>query len=371
VDKNDHPYRNQPDYAFWRRAVANVADGELDPCIDEAFKIDKQQRVATAGSCFAQHIGRYLRALDAGYLMTEPPHPLLTEQAALATNYGVFTARYGNIYTSRQLLQLFDRAFGRFRPHEDIWQESDRNFIDPFRPNIQPGGFNSEREFAIDRDRHFRAVREMFETLDVLVFTLGLTEAWRSRVDGAVFPICPGVSGGIFSPEKHEFVNFGVDDVVADMRTFCERLRSVNRKARIILTVSPVPLAATAEDRHVLVSTMYSKSVLRVACDMLERSIANLIYFPSYEIVASGYAGRYFADDRRSVTEEGVAHVMRVFFQHFLTKSHDDKTLVGLARRAVRAIRKDAKDSDTSQADAIRAAFQVMCDEEALDRPFD
>jgi hypothetical protein len=370
VDKNDHPYRRQPDHAFWARAVTNVADGELDPCVGKAFRIGRRQRVATAGSCFAQHIGRYLKAVDAGYLVTEPPHPLLTAQAALATNYGVFTARYGNIYTARQLLQLFDRAFGHFQPQEDMWRESGRMLIDPFRPNIQPGGFNSEREFIIDRRRHLQAVREMFETLDVFVFTLGLTEAWRSRRDGAVFPLCPGVSGGRFSPDDHEFVNFGVEDVVSDMRAFLEKLRAVNSNARVILTVSPIPLAATAENRHVLVSTVYSKSVLRVACEMLERFAENVAYFPSYEIVASGHAGHYFSDDRRSVTEEGVAHVMRVFSRHFLTRAASDRSLAGLARRTARAIKKDAPDEDHSESAAIRAAFQVMCDEETLDRPF-
>ena len=57
------------------------------------------------------------------------------------------------------------------------------------------------------------------ETLDVFVFTLGPTELWRSREDGAAFPLCPGVLGGDCSPARHEFVNLGVDDVVADIWT--------------------------------------------------------------------------------------------------------------------------------------------------------
>jgi hypothetical protein len=37
------------------------------------------------------------------------------------------------------------------------------------------------REYRTDRDSHLHHVREMFENLDVLVFTLGLTECWVSR----------------------------------------------------------------------------------------------------------------------------------------------------------------------------------------------
>ncbi len=368
----DHPYQGRADYAYWRRAVGSAPDGDLDPFTGPAFPIGKRTRVVAAGSCFAQHIGRYLNAVGRPCLVTEPPHPILTAQAAHLTNYGVYAARYGNIYTARQLLQLLDRAYGRLHPEEDIWRDGDRVFIDPFRPNIQPDGFNSELEFTIDRQRHFQAVREAFERLDIFIFTLGLTEAWRSRRDGAVFPVCPGVSGGQFSPERHEFVNFGVNDVVADLRAFIGRLRDVNRTARVILTVSPVPLAATAEDRHVLVSTMYSKSVLRVACDVLVNSVNDVVYFPAYEIVASGHAGRYFAADRRSATPEGVAHVMRVFARHFLPDAADeDRSLGGLVRRAFRPAGGDAAGARTLQAEAMQEVFQIMCDEEALDRPFD
>jgi len=153
--------------------------------------------------------------------------------------------------------------------------------------------------------------------LDIFVFTLGLTECWYSRSDGAALPICPGVSGGVYDEEKYGFVNLGVADVLADMNEFIGLLASVNPKARVILTVSPVPLAATAEMRHVLVSTTYSKSVLRVACDELVRAHPHVAYFPSYEIITGSYnRGRYFAEDLRSVTEEGVSHVMRLFLKH-------------------------------------------------------
>jgi len=365
-----HPYNGLPDYAYWRRAVASVPPGALDPMLEAPFKIGARDKVATAGSCFAQHIGRYIAAAGCAHLVTEEAHPLLPEGARIATNYGLYTARYGNIYTARQLVQLFERAYGRFRPVEDIWKEKPGVYVDPFRPNIQPRGFNSEREFALDRERHFRAVRQAFETLDVFVFTLGLTEAWRARADGAVFPVSPGVSGGTFDPSRHEFVNFGVDEVVADLQMFIAGLRAVNRKARIVLTVSPVPLSATAESRHVLASTVYSKSVLRVAAETISRAHDHVAYFPSYEIVASGFAGDYFASDKRSVTEDGVAHVMSVFAKHFLSdEPADGSSLLGLVKHAVAGRLGLRTTLDDAKAAGLQAVFKVMCDEEALDAP--
>jgi len=149
----------------------------------------------------------------------------------------------------------------------------------------------------------------------VLVFTLGLTEAWALKLDDAVFPLCPGVAGGQFDPARYEFHNFSVSEVVADMTAFIDGLRDKNPKCRIILTVSPVPLVATARvDTHVLAATVYSKSILRVAAEMVAQARSLVAYFPSYEIITARYdAGTYFAADRRAVLPEGVAHVMRAF----------------------------------------------------------
>jgi hypothetical protein len=354
------PYDNRPDYAYWRLAVSGRSDAELDPVVSTPFRLTRNDKIVSAGSCFAEHIGRHLKAAGCAYLITEPAHTIASPEAAQATSYERFSARYGNIYTARQLLQLFDRAYGRFAPVEDVWQESEDVFLDPFRPNIQPGGFNSFREFSLDRQQHFAAVRRAFEALDIFVFTLGLTECWRSRLDGAVFPLCPGVRGGIFSAQLHEFVNYEVEDVVDDMKGFIARLRGVNPKAKVILTVSPVPLAATAEDRHVLVSTVYSKSVLRVASERLARQIENVCYFPAYEMITRPN-GACFEADGRSVAEAGVAQVMRVFFSHFLTESpaaETGKTLKELRQRIFGRSRADIAGLET--------AFQVMCDEEAL-----
>lgn len=354
------PYAKLPPHAYWRRAVAEVAPEAIDPMTEPPFRFGLRDKVATAGSCFAQHIGRYLDCCGCNFLVAEKPHPFIGVKAAEALNYGVYSARYGNVYTSRQLLQLFDRAYGRFTPKENCWREGAGVAVDPFRPQIQPGAFNSERELELDRERHFAAVREAFETLDVFIFTLGLTEAWASREDGAVFPLCPGVAGGDYSETRHVFLNLGVDDVVSDMLAFLERLRGVNPSARMILTVSPVPLAATAEPRHVMVSTVYSKSVLRVACDAITRRAAQTAYFPSYEIVAGGFSGTdYFAADRRSVTPEGVAHVMRVFDRHFIRRT--------LMEEALRRAREAVTPGHAPETEAIAAAMRLMCDEEALD----
>lgn len=318
MTRSDHPYRHVEPNAFWRRAVAGLPMADVDPVGRFDLLISPESRVATAGSCFAQHIARHLATRGFNYYVAEPGHPIVPEDLRREHNYGVFSARYGNIYTARQLLQLVDRAFGTFQPAEGPWLDADGSVRDPFRPAIQPGNFISIAEMEADRAQHLAAVREIFERLDVFVFTMGLTECWISKDDGAVFPVCPGVEGGEFDPNRYEFYNQSVDEVVHDLNKVFEKLRAINPGAQVVLTVSPVPLAATAvAGAHVLPATTYSKSVLRVAAQMLTDQHDNVHYFPSFEVITGAYnRGAYYADDLRNVVEAGVEHVMRLFLRH-------------------------------------------------------
>jgi hypothetical protein len=345
-----NPYKGLDDRCFWSRAMLNPAPGQVDPVVN-ACPILPGHKVATMGSCFAQHLAKHIQSSGLNYYVAEAAPQGMDAQETKSRNYGVFSARYGNIYTCRQATQLFDRAFGGFTPVDDVW-EKEGGYVDAFRPQIEPQAFASAAEVRDSAKEHLQHVRDVFTGCDWLVFTLGLTEGWRSKQDGAVYPVAPGVSGGSFDPERYEFVNFTAQEVQADLESLVLKLQSVNPKAQILLTVSPVPLIATYEKRHVWVSTTYSKAALRVAADAVERQFDNVIYFPSYEIITSPASnGRYYADDLRQVTELGVKHVMRMFTKHFI----DAENIVASVTPTV----------DTGE---IRKSEDIVCDEEAIER---
>lgn len=346
-----HPYQELDELHFWSRVVTPVAFHALDPVRDTKFQVGVNDRVATMGSCFAQHLSRFLSRSGLNYFVTEVGDVALEEDERALRNYGTFSARYGNVYTVRQAVQLLERVYTRkWRRKEEIWSLGDR-FVDSLRPQVEPEGFGTEDELRADRVAHLAAVRRVFEESDVLVFTLGLTEGWRSRRTGLVFPVVPGASGGSYRSEDYEFVNFSAAEVTEDLRAFVAGLRKVNSDLKILLTVSPVPLIATYTEQHVLPATVYSKSVLRVAAAEVSADLDYVDYFPSYEIVTSTSAGgRYFADDLRSITDEGVAHVMRIFKRHYVDgSSASSPALAPALRREIAAVR------------------QIVCDEEVLD----
>jgi len=116
-------------------------------------------------------------------------------------------------------------------------------------------------------------------------------------------------------------------EIAADIRALIGLIHEIRdgKDFRMLLTVSPVPLTATAEPRHVLVSSTYSKAVLRsVAGDIVEE-YEYVDYFPSFEIITNPVSiSRNYELNRRSVTSIAVDNVMRLFEDAYLEPESSD-----------------------------------------------
>lgn len=307
-----NPYAALPRERFWKTAVAERGGEAYDNLWSPRFPIDRGTRFATAGSCFAQHISRWLRGHGYRWIDSEPAPPGSSETDGADSGHGIFSFRTGNIYSAALLQQWVTWALGSAMPPDEAWSEEGRWF-DPFRPGIPKAGFDS-REAMLDARRETLAcIRAALAETDVLIFTLGLTEAWV-HADGHVYPMCPGTLRGRFDAAQHRFVNFDVPGVQRRLHETFDALRALNPAMRFLLTVSPVPLTATADQTHVLLATTYSKAVLRAAAGALVRERDDTDYFPSYELIAGAPSrGRFFEGNLRSVTREGVDFVMGHF----------------------------------------------------------
>ncbi|AJX31094.1 GSCFA domain-containing protein [Burkholderia oklahomensis] len=373
-----NPYTHLPPHQFWRKAVANVDMHAFDPVVEPRFTIGAAQKVSTAGSCFAQHISRRLSGIGFNYFVPEAgAHLPAGERARLG--YGVFSARFGNLYTVRQLLQLFEEAMGRRTKMEVAWQRADGRYVDAFRPTVTPEGHDSRSAVADARAEHLQHVKTMFVESDVFVFTLGLTESWSNRAYGEVFPLAPGVAGGVYDDSAYRFTNLSVFDVAGDLRSFLVQLKEVNPRVNVLLTVSPVPLIATYENKNALVATTYSKSVLRVAAEMACNEFDWVDYFPSYEIITGNFnAGRYYENDLREINSMGVSHAMRCFLEHYTTNAAAATATAASATAAatagatamvaaVASVEAEASSPGSPQP-AAPALGSVVCDEELIER---
>ncbi|MBH1934338.1 GSCFA domain-containing protein [Streptomyces sp. AV19] len=309
-----NPYQSLPPRSFWRTAVAEPAWADIDGLWTPKFAIGQDDVLLTAGSCFARHIGRALRDRGMNWRDAEPAPPGLTPEQRRDRHLGVFSFRTGNVYTAAVLRQWFAWALGAEEPPQEVWHEDGR-YHDPCRPSVEPAGHASAEELFAARATTLAAIRGALAEADCLIFTLGLTEAWRDRADGTVHPVCPGTVRGTFDPGRHVFHNFTFDEVRRDLTAAVELARSANPGLRVLLTVSPVPLTATATGGHALTSTTYSKSVLRAVAGQLAAEHEYVDYFPAYEIVTGvPFRGAFFEPNLRTVTPEGVAFVMDRFF---------------------------------------------------------
>nr|WP_255720388.1 GSCFA domain-containing protein [Acuticoccus kalidii] len=312
--KTLHPYTSLDPSAYWRTGISDLSPLELSGIYQPKFNIDKSTKIAAAGSCFAQHIGKQFKGRGYAFLDKEQAPPMLSAGDRSRFGFDIYSARFGNIYSMRQMVQLLRRARGEFTPAEPAWRDGDLWF-DPLRPAIQPGGFTSAAELAADIEYHLSRVRLLLDEADLFVFTFGLTEAWMLSADGTALPTCPGTVAGVFDDSKYHFHNFTFSEVMADTLAFISICREHNPNMTFLFTVSPVPLMATASGRHVLPSTVYSKSVLRAVCGEVEQNDPAVDYFPSYELIASHpMRAMFFQPNLRSVSPVGVRHVMNIFF---------------------------------------------------------
>jgi len=310
-----HPYLGLPPRAFWKSAVAQADRDRFPGLVTPRFAITAQTRIATAGSCFAQHIARWLRGAGCRVLDGEPAPASMPAQVAARWGYGLYSGRYGNIYTARQLRELLEEiALGAAPDPRLVWQRPDGRHVDALRPTIEPEGMESPAEVLLHREWHLERVAQVLRRTDLLIFTLGLTEGWEDTATGRILPVCPGVGAGRFDPARHVFRNAGHAAVLADLHAVHALLQRFRPGMRLLLTVSPVPLTATASGEHVLTATAWSKAVLRAAAGEFVAGVAAADYFPSFELVTQPAAGGpWFEANWRSISAAGVARVMGIF----------------------------------------------------------
>jgi len=303
------PYDNQTQKHFWSNFVRNSDSDVITDLWNPKFEINKWHKIATAGSCFAQNIGNWLSNNDYNWIQTN--------KDVYKSPFSFYT---GNIYTASSLKQWLLFASNKKSLPNDLYFEYKNKFYDLYRPSVLEIGYNSIDDLNKSYKQCLNSIISGLKNADIFIFTLGLTEHWRNK-DGYIYTTCPGTQVGIFDYNYHEYYNDEYIDIYNDMIDCIELLKSFNSKIKIILTVSPVPLTATASDLHILQSTTYSKSVLRSVCGDLAKKHDNIDYFPSYELITNHVLSENtFMNNKRTVSRASIDRVMKNFKYSIETK---------------------------------------------------
>ncbi len=249
--------------------------------------IDRSCYVTAFGSCFAQEVTKFLKR--AGYRVFGDD---------LNLNAHIIRSGEG-LVNSAAVLQQFQWAYGEKSFSDRLWRTKDG-------------------EVASNSEDIQENTKKIFQQTDVFIITFGLSEVWYEKETGDVF--WRAIPSAQFEAEKHGFRVLGAEENRQNIAETYRLIRAARPEARVIFTLSPVPLAATFRPISCITADAVSKASLRVAIDEVMREFSfdkNLFYFPSFELVKTVIPDAY-GDDLRHPRPETVAAVMRMFQKAFL-----------------------------------------------------
>jgi hypothetical protein len=293
-------------YTWFRGSGVNyLPDVPTLTTLDAAFKeivkghappapfITPQTSITAFGSCFAANIANWLHD----------------------RKYNVETKKEGEAYIIRcgegmvntfTILGQFKWAFEGYKPEGNYWH-----------------GYNAE-EFGYDENVR-QATREIFDKTDVFILTFGLSEIWYDKPTGEVF--WRAVPHDKFDPERHAFRVSSVEENKRNILEIFALIKKYRPDAKVIVTLSPVPLIATFRNMSCISANSVSKATLRVAIDEAVRETQTEVYYwPSYEFVLE-YFNRPWSPDRRHVKRPLLDFIMTAFERVYSTNPPSDRDL--------------------------------------------
>lgn len=289
---------------------ARLDRADLGLHVNSSFRIQPDDRVFVLGSCFAYELREVLSARGFDVHGGE----LGNKYNTFSTNQAVTWALDGG-YGEHLLVQLRDGT----------WFDGHRH---PFRRH-------DVLEKAVEKHQEvLTQTADAIRTCDIAIFTLGLVEVWRDDRLGVWLNLTPPRDLVPDFERRYCVCRTTHAQNLEALLATLRRVHAENPHARMLCTVSPVPLKATFFGDDVTVSNMYSKATLRsVATEAIERmaaeSSARVDYFPSYELAAlrprDEVWRRAFPNgepDARHVRAEFVRDVIiRLFLEHYLAQT--------------------------------------------------
>jgi len=292
----------------WKRYIAGREITTL-----AAPMVGRAQKFFLMGSCFAEEIRLALeQSLGVGHVV--PDYRQLAFDKSVVQVDELPERNHLNTYNAYSVLQEIERILQFWQPAvDDYWQLEDKVQC-PYRRLVFAQTSEAFAEVSAGLDA---VLRQGFAEADHFVFTFGMTEVFINRASGKVANQKPGYGhGGGRDETDYHRVSFAEN--LAVMQRLVDLITAQKPKAKIFVTVSPVPLRRTFSGEDIFVANMLSKSTLRAALGQLAEDRPNVVYFPSYEAVMSEGSDAWEADGRhvkRGVVEAITAAFVRGVFQ--------------------------------------------------------
>lgn len=289
--------------------------GFFAPVLNAAFQFSRRDSVFTIGSCFA-------RNLEARLLQQNIQVPSFTSafdafEANPHSHDGAqrnFPSKFNTFSIQQQMAWGLDPATPF--PREALVDLGDGRFADPHGHVCLTF---ADLDTTMARRRALDGLAATASACPVIIITLGLNEVWRDRVTGLYANFTPTPDMRRANPDRFEFVIPTFSENLAALEATHELFaRRLPPGHQVIVTVSPVALDVTFSPMDIVLANWRSKSLLLAVATTWAQAHDNVHYFPSFEIVYHSDPARSWQEDRRHPTGSIIAHIMSVFFRHYL-----------------------------------------------------
>jgi len=323
ADAANNLYRNR--FSRWHQngARADESQGELafqrlqksffTPGVIPAFRVQRTDKLFAIGSCFARGIERALLGRKMEVVSASTDFDIFQTINPEVTGLG-FTNKY-NTYSIRNELEWALDPAARF-PLESIIDLGEGIWYDP---HTNPALPFAGRDETLQRRSILQNVNARIAHCRLVIITLGLVEIWRDTETNIFINTTPPAGAITRYPGRYEFQVSNFSENFANLEAIHGILsRFGHPEARIIVTVSPVPLMATFTQEDVVLANCYSKSSLRAAAQEWAAAHENVDYFPSYEMVMNSARDTAWVEDLRHVQGNLINHIMQFFLKQYL-----------------------------------------------------
>jgi len=268
--------RRNREFAWPHRAKSNRLEPICRPRFDASFTLNAGDKVFTVGSCFASNIRTHLEFAG---LAVHPADIKNDIPAAYRVNNIDFR------YSPMTILQGFQWALepDSLPPRAACHiQTGEGRVFDPTIDHQTDGPVAEVQGIAAKITAADGAVAEC----RAVIMTLGLMESVFDARTGLYLEAWPGDRVPAADRDRYQLHVLGADDAVAALEAIHALLsRNLAENFKILLTVSPVPLASTFRYLDVISANAYSKSALRTAAEEFAAAHDNVDYLPVYESV--------------------------------------------------------------------------------------
>lgn len=242
--------------------------------------ISHRNRLLMLGSCFIENIGKILS--DNKFQVNLNPFGILYNPLSISTALNLLIEE--KEFTKDDL--FFDKGLYLSFYHHGFFSDKD-----------------SEKCLSYINNELKQASSDLRKA-DVLIITFGTAYVFRHKEKNMIVGNCHKLPAATFDRFR-----LNVDDIVKEWTLLIDKIKEINPRIKILLTVSPIRHLKDGASQNQL-----SKATLLLAIDQLLQEKESVYYFPSYELVLDELRDyRFYGEDMIHPNSTAIQYIWERF----------------------------------------------------------